>query len=121
MFTHLFGVSFSAFKEVPIMVGGGMHSDYVRLIFLSGIVGLFLYILFLLMILRRRKHFKPTERFLILASVTSLVLYSVSTLPMIYMGYLDFILPVFAFALLPKWKAYPELNPANNIPKAALQ
>ena len=114
VFMHVFGVSFSSIKEVPIMVGGGMHSDYVRMIFLSGIFGLVMYILFLLMILRRKKYFKPPERFLILATLSSLVLYSVSTLPMIYMGYLNFILPVFAFALLPKWKAYPELNPANN-------
>lgn len=106
VYTHFIGVAFSDFDEVPIMVGGGMHSDYVRVLFLTGLFGLSIYIIFILWVLSKRKNFRPPEQFLILSSVTTLLLYSVSTLPLNYIGYMQLILPVFAFALLPKKKAY---------------
>ena len=110
VYAHFFGVSFTNFEEVPIMVGGGMHSDYVRVLFLTGMFGLLIYLLFILLILSRRKNFKPPERFLILTSLTTLLLYSVSTLPLNYIGYMQLLLPIFAFALLPKQKAYETIG-----------
>lgn len=110
VYTHFFGVSFADFDEVPIMISGGMHSDYVRVLFLSGMFGLTVYLIFILLVLSRRKNFKPPERFLILASITSLLLYSISTLPLNYIGYMQLVLPIFAFALLPRKKAYETMN-----------
>ncbi|MCX6291607.1 MAG: O-antigen ligase family protein [Bacteroidetes bacterium] len=115
VYAHFFGVSFTHFDEVPIMVGGGMHSDYVRVLFLTGMFGLLIYLVFIWSVLARRKNFRPPERYLIIASVTSIILYSVSTLPLNYIGYMQLMLPVFAFALLPKRKIYTaEFQPALN-------
>ncbi len=111
VFSHFFGVSFTDFEEVPIMIGGGMHSDYVRVLFLSGMFGLLIYLVFVLCVLARRKNFRPPERFLILASVTCVLLYSVSTLPLNYIGFMQLIIPIYAFALLPKKKAYEIRQP----------
>lgn len=119
-YSHYFGVSFSGYKESVPMMGGGMHNDYVRLLFLSGIFGLILYLLFLLTIFFRRNNFKPPERFLIIGSWAVIVLYSVSTLPTLYLALMNFIFPVFCFALLPRKKAYQsEMN--GNLPNGALQ
>ncbi len=114
VYAHFFGVSFSDFEEVPIMIGGGMHSDYVRVLFLSGMFGLLIYLVFLFSVLTKRKNFRPPERFLIIASATCILLYSVSVLPLNYIGFMQLILPIFAFALLPKQKVYSNEQLAIN-------
>jgi O-antigen ligase len=104
--SHYLGVSFSGFRQAPVMVGGGMHNDYIRNLFLTGIVGVVLYFLFFLFVLYRRKFMKIPEQFLVMGSVAIVLLYSVSTLPTIYPGLFCLVYPIYAFALLPAKQAY---------------
>lgn len=103
---QLLGVSFSGLKEAPTMVGGGMHSDYVRILFLSGVIGVLSYVLFILSLLTGFRKLRPPERFLFFTSFTAVVLYSVSTLPMIYLPFISYIFPIFCFSLLPAKTMY---------------
>ncbi len=102
------GVSFSNFKEAPIMVGGGMHSDYVRILFLSGIIGVSVYVLFIFALIFGWQKLRKPERFLFFSTFSALVLYSVSTLPMIYLPFINYVFPIFCFSLLPAKVAYAE-------------
>jgi len=91
-------------EKVPIMVSGGMHSDYVRLIFLTGGSGLILYFLFIVGILKRGVKFRRDQRFLIFGAVLVVVFYSISTNPLLYQPMMNYILTIFAFACVPpRW------------------
>lgn len=105
-FAQFFGVSLSGFREAPIMMSGGMHNDFVRILFMTGIFGIILYVLFIISVFFRWIIFKVPERFLILSSVAALFLYSMTTLPMTYAGFQYVFFAVFSFALLKKNKAY---------------
>lgn len=111
------GVSLSDFKEAPIMVGGGMHSDYVRILFLSGIIGLAVYLMFLIALMFNWRKMRPPERFLFFTTYTALVLYSVSTLPMIYLPFINYVFPIFCFSLLPSKAMYqaPTITPVRKV------
>jgi O-antigen ligase len=117
---HFFGVSFSGFRQAPIMMSGGMHNDFVRILFLSGIFGVALYVFFILSVFFRWTVFRAPERFLILTSVAALMMYSMTTLPMIYPGFQYVFFSVFSFALLKKQKAYglPASRPIYRPPAA---
>ena len=84
------------------MVSGGMHSDYVRVIFLSGILGFIFYMLFLLNLLMRARKIAIPERFLVFGGVGTVMLYSVSTNPLLYFPLLYCVFPIMAYASLPK-------------------
>ncbi len=99
---HLFGAPLSGKKDAIIMVGGKMHNDYIRILFLSGFIGLLVYLLFMILISRRVKYMGLSERFLVLGALASILLYSISTIPTLYAPYLYYILPIFAYAALPK-------------------
>ena len=88
------------------MIGGGMHNDYIRLLFLTGIIGVVLYVLFFFFVFWRRKFLQPPEKFLVMGAVAIVMLYSVSTLPTIYPGIYFIAYPIYSFALLPAKQAY---------------
>ena len=96
-----FGAPTSGFKEARIMIGGGMHSDYVRNLFLTGIVGLIIYMLFLLSMFIKSLLLNTYDRYLALASLMALLLHSVSTTPLLYVSYFYLLLVIFSFILLP--------------------
>jgi hypothetical protein len=105
-FARFFGVPFSGFKQAPTMIGGGMHNDYIRIVFLSGIFGAALYILFIITVLFQQKRFRPPERYLIMSACAATLLYSMSTLPTLYLALMNYTFPIFAFTMLPRSKAY---------------
>ncbi|TAH37963.1 MAG: hypothetical protein EYC69_14925 [Bacteroidetes bacterium] len=105
-FARFFGVSLSGFKEVPTMIGGGMHNDYIRITFLSGIFGAALYVIFIISVFFQQNRFRPPERYIILSAVAATLLYSMSTLPSLYLALMNYTFPVFAFAMLPRKSAY---------------
>lgn len=88
-------------QKIPIMLSGGMHSDYVRILFLSGGIGLALYLLFLFGIFQQRKRLVRGERYLVIGAILTVLLYSVSSNPNLYQPLLYYILPIFAYVLLP--------------------
>lgn len=99
--SNVIGVSTSGSKHSNIMVSGAMHSEYVRVLFLSGIIGLLLFLSILMLVYKKAKHMKPPERFLIIGALGIIVLYSVSTTPLLYAPLLYYIFPIFAYAALP--------------------
>lgn len=99
---HLVGVSFSGFPEAVVMIGLGMHSDYVRNLFLSGIIGLTLYVIFLLLLLVKAFSQKVfADKYLAICAVMTVVLYSLTTMPTLYAPYLYLLYSIYAFMLLP--------------------
>lgn len=100
--SNLIGTPVSNDENVPTMISGGMHSDYVRIIFLSGILGLLLYLSFLLIIFKKGFGLAIPEKFLIFSAVGSTILYSVSATPLLYVPFLYYIFPIFAYSALPK-------------------
>ncbi len=99
---HFTGIVSANFKETIIMIGGGMHSDYIRLMFLTGFIGLFFYIMFLLGSLSKWFSLDVPEKYLLAACIISILLWSITTVPTLYAPLLYILYPIIAFALLPK-------------------
>ena len=82
-----FGAGLAQHEKSKIMIGGGMHNDYVRYFFSTGIVGIICYMSFLLYLLKNALTTKLVEfKFLILSSVLVIIMYSISTLPLLASG-----------------------------------
>jgi O-antigen ligase len=105
-YSRFVGVPTSGNRISLLMCGAGMHNDYVRNLFTAGIVGLFFYLLFLLLIIYKAMSFRIPERFLIIGSIVAIMLHSISTVPLAYSSYIYLLLSVISFALLPVKKAY---------------
>ncbi len=99
---HFIGITTANFKETVIMIGGGMHSDYVRLLFMTGFIGLFFYIVFLISVLSRWVRLAMPEKYLIAATSAMMILWSITTVPTLYAPLLYIVYPIIAFVLLPK-------------------
>jgi len=99
---HFTGIVTSNFKETVVMIGGGMHSDYIRLIFLTGFIGIFFYVAFLLGSLSKWISLDIPEKYLIAACISSILLWSITTVPTLYAPLLYILYPIISFALLPK-------------------
>ena len=88
---HYIGVGTVRNPIVKIMMGGGMHSDYVRFLFSTGIVGILFYLLFYLGILfRARKYPKPIS-YLMHSSVAIMLLYAITANPFGSLGMLLYV------------------------------
>jgi O-antigen ligase len=94
------------------------HSDYTRILFLTGIIGLLFYLGFLLAVYRRSRYQLAPNKFLIQGALLIVVLYSVSTVPTIYPPLMYIILPIFAFAAICKrnrnLSTYPQHQIGSN-------
>lgn len=81
------GSGFSFHQKASVMMSGGMHNDYVRLFFSTGIVGVLCYLSFLIYLLRNALKIKLVElKFLMLSSIFVVILYSISALPLLASG-----------------------------------
>ncbi len=100
--SNLVGVSTSGEKSAVGMTGGIVHNEFIRILFLSGILGLFLFLNFILMIFRRIRFLGRPERFLVVGALGTFVLFSISTTPLNYAPMAYYIFPIFAFAAMPK-------------------
>lgn len=90
------------------MVGINVHNDFFRIIFLSGIVGFVFYIAFLIKAAARSMaDFDKSKRFLAIANILIITVYSVTTLPMLYASMLYPIMIIFAYTALPLKIRYP--------------
>jgi hypothetical protein len=87
------------------MMGLGMHSDYVRNLFFTGIIGILFYVIFLLGIAFKGFLMRDFgDKFLILSSAFMIIMYSLSTMPSLYAPLLYIIYCIWSYALLPKEK-----------------
>lgn len=80
---------------------GGSHNDFLRILFLTGFTGLIFYLIFLLQLFNQLKKFQTSYQFLILGMLTIILLYSISTLPLLYMPLMNIVSVIIALACLP--------------------
>lgn len=105
--SKLFGVTFGTldmrWQSVPVryMTLRGVHSDYFRLLFATGLVGLIAYLFFLGGTFVRSLRLPKAERFLVWGGLAILVLYSVSTTPTLYATIQYICFSIIAYAASP--------------------
>ncbi len=63
------------------MMSGGMHSDYVRFLFSTGILGIFCYLLIFISLLYRSIAYPSPVRLFIISGSAILLLYAISSNP----------------------------------------
>ncbi|MCE7994806.1 MAG: hypothetical protein HEP71_22715 [Roseivirga sp.] len=93
----------------PFMIGHGTHNDFLRILFTTGFLGLICYLLFLLDVLKNALTIDaPAVRFLALAGLSSLILFSISLTPSTYIDFNFFLMPAFIFAA--KYSKYERVD-----------
>ena len=96
--SQLLGSGFAQHEKSRVMMSGGMHNDYVRFFFSTGILGILCYLYFLYFILRNA--YKPVLvefKFLFIGIFLVVVMYSISSLPLLASGaMMYFIMAIFA-------------------------
>ena len=107
LLAKLTGVASSGAKEAPVMISGGIHNDFIRMMFLTGIAGLAVYSIFLFLVFRLSKGAAIPERFLVTGAVGCIFLHSLSALPLLYASYIYLLMSVFAYAVLPASEKNP--------------
>lgn len=90
------------FDNPYMYISKGSHNDYVRTLMSVGYIGLLMYILIIINIVFRILRYKVEFQFLGLTSVSILVLYSISTTPLLYPPLMYILLPVFSMLALPR-------------------
>ncbi|NSW95273.1 MAG: hypothetical protein HPY62_11260, partial [Bacteroidales bacterium] len=88
-------------KRSTHMINITPHNDFLRIMFFTGYAGLIFYIYFLYKGLKRVKYSDAPERFFIYAVIFSTILYSVTTVPTFYPGYVNILMIAFAYSALP--------------------
>lgn len=92
-----FGVGFEQNPLSLPMMSGGMHSDYVRFFFSTGIIGFLCYLSFLTFLIINAFKIKIKEiKFLMFCTIIIVMLYGISALPLLASGALMY----FALAVL---------------------
>lgn len=114
------GVSLSSETPRINMLGSGVHNDFMRVMFTTGILGLFAYLGFYFAIFVKSFQAKKADRFLIWGAMGVMMLYSVTTTPTLYFPLLYLCLTVFAFALMPRRAWQPRRVP-QGVPRGRPQ
>lgn len=108
LWAQLFGYPLSGNASFHI-VGINVHNDFFRIIFLSGFVGFVFYLLFLIKSVHRAMgDLDKSKRFLSIANLLIIAVYSVTTLPFFYANMLYPIMIIFAYTALPLKVRYPD-------------
>jgi hypothetical protein len=88
--------------ENPIFhISIGIHNDYLRIFYFTGIIGLVVYIFFLYKIWSKKKFSYLPDKFLLNGCLVILLLYSVSTTPTFYANFLYILLTICVYFALP--------------------
>jgi len=73
------------------MMGGGMHNEYVRFFFSTGIIGILCFVSFLIYLIRKAFKIRVVElKYLMLGAILIIVLYGISSLPLLSSGLLTY-------------------------------
>ena len=83
------------------MVGVTPHNDFLRILFFTGFLGLLVYLVLLYKIFRNARNQPPPEKFLFLSILMATTLYSISTVPTFYPGFVNILMIVFAASAIP--------------------
>ena len=95
------GVVMDGAEQRTGRIGAGIHNDYLRILFSSGMIGLAAYLLFYVQLLIHTLLARRSERYLVWSVVAFILLYSMTTLPTMYSGLMYLCLPVLAFGSRP--------------------
>ena len=105
--SHFFGIGISGSEHTKVMMSGGMHSDYVRFLFTTGITGVLSYIFFYLSLLFRKKGLQKPDKFILFSTIAVMMLYGISSCPFGSSGTLIYVaLATFAFVAIGKKRIY---------------
>jgi hypothetical protein len=95
-------IGLPAGMDKPYMyISKGSHNDFVRTLMFTGFIGLIVYMIFLGNLTTRILRHRAAGHFLGLAAMSILVLYSISTTPLLYQPMMYVLLPVFCMYALP--------------------
>jgi len=83
------------------MVGITPHNDFLRILFFTGYAGLILYLSILYKVFSRIRYKDMPDRFFLYAVLIATILYSITTVPTFYPGYVNILMIVFAYSALP--------------------
>ena len=87
LFSVLFGSGFEFHPVVKIMISGGMHNDFIRLLFTTGVVGILAYIFYLMSICFSSIFIaSPELRYVTLSTLVVVMMYGISALPLLSSG-----------------------------------
>ncbi len=90
------------FQYVYQFIGIGAHNDFIRLLFFTGGIGLFIYILLLYQVFKRSQSLTEYQRFMMFALLITALLYSISTTPTMYAPFVYVLMSGFAFTAIPE-------------------
>lgn len=82
-------------------IGKGSHNDFVRHNMLIGFAGLIVYLFIIGNIISRVFKYRTGQQFLGLATIGSLLLFSVTTTPLLYPTFMYLVIPVLAALAIP--------------------
>ncbi len=92
-YSWLFGAGLSQTVSLKYF-SAGAHSDYIRILFSTGLAGLLLYLVFIGTLFKGFKSLLPENKFLLLSVIGSLLLFSVTHTPTIYLPFVYFLTTV---------------------------
>lgn len=98
-------------KHSTHMISITPHNDFLRIMFFTGYAGLIFYLYILYKVFRRVRYNDAPERFFIYAVLVSTILYSITTVPTFYPGFVNILMIAFAYSALPMMK------PVRNVTK----
>lgn len=90
------------------------HNDFLRIMFFTGYAGLIFYVYFLYKSFRRVRYNDAPDRFFIYAVIFSTLLYSITTVPTFYPGYVNILMIAFAYSALPVVRPIRNVQEKNN-------
>ena len=102
LFGKVFGYPYEFDRKVNAMVGFNVHNDYLRMLFFTGIIGLLVYLFYIYKLVSRIKYLNKSDKFVSVALLASLFLYSITTIPTIYVGFMNVYVSLFAYLALPQ-------------------
>lgn len=87
LLSQWFGVGIAQHEKSRVMMGGGMHNDYVRFFFSTGIIGILCYMSFLIYVVKNAVKIRTVEiKFLMVSTIVIVLMYSISSLPLLASG-----------------------------------
>lgn len=102
-YSWLFGAGLSFPKNFNYF-SSGAHSDYIRILFTTGIIGLCAYLLFMASLFKGFKSFQLHDKYLLLSLIVMTVLLSVSHTPTFYLPFVYFLAAIISYYIVSKRK-----------------
>lgn len=80
------------------------HNDFLRIMFFTGYAGLALYLVLLFKVFKRIRFRDVPDKFFLYAILTATLLFSLTTVPTFYPGFVNILMIAFTYAALPGMK-----------------